>query len=377
MAVRVLQICASLSSGGGVQTVLKNYYTYMNQEEYIFDFVVMGTEVGELEHWFESRGSRIYHVTPRSISFRRNTEELNQIIKAGNYDVVHCHQDYKSLIAIILAKIHGVKTRIVHAHQAFPKESVKLLIVRKLSTWLIKGFANIFIGCGEDAAKWLYGDRMLETGKAIVLNNAIELEKYAFSEEKRKRIRFELGLDNKLVLGCVARITEVKNHRLMVDVFGKFHQRNDQTVLLLVGDGELMDEIKEYCKSLNLSESVIFLGARSDVNELLSVMDVFLLTSRSEGVALVSIEVQANGLPMVLSPFVTRKVGLHRNVLFVPEKDYENTDDWCSIINKALQIGRLDDIEVLTQAGYDICQEAQKLEAIYASRKVMDSKWMS
>lgn len=365
MSVRILQICASLSMGGGVQTVLQNYYTHMNQKEYIFDFIVMGTEVGKLEEWFESRGSHIYHVTPRSVSIKKNTEELKQIIINGNYDVVHCHQDYKSLIALIIAKLHGVKTRIVHCHQAYPKESVKRRIIKCLSILLIKCFANVFIGCGENAAKWLYGERMLKAGKVIILNNAIDLEKYAFSMEKRKQIRCELGLENKLVLGNVARITGVKNHKLLVDVFATFHQHNDQSVLLLVGDGDLTDEIKDYCKSLGLSESVIFLGARSDVYELLSAMDVSVLTSRSEGLVLVIVEAQANGLPAVCSPFVSREVGMQANVLFVPENDYENTKVWCSVIEKALDIGRMEDVAVLTKAGYDIRHEAKKLEKIY------------
>ena len=365
MSVRILQICASLSKGGGVQSVLQNYYSHMNQNEYIFDFVVMGSDVGELEDWFERRGSHVYHIIPRSVSFKENTKELVQIIKSGNYDVVHCHQDYKSLIAIIIAKACGVKMRIVHAHQAFPKESAKSLIIRKLSTVMLKCCANVFIGCGRDAAKWLYGERMLKTGKAIVLNNAIDLEKYAFSKENRERIRRELGLENKTVIGNVARITEVKNHKLLVDVFAKFHQKNENSALLLVGDGELMDEIKAYCKLLELSESVIFLGARSDVNELLSVMDVFLLTSRSEGLGIVIVEAQANGLPAVCSPFVPMEVGLQKNVLFVPEGDYENTEAWCSFIEKAINRGRLEDITVLAQSGFDICQEAIKLENIY------------
>ena len=194
MPIRVLQICASLSKGGGVQTVLQNYYEHMNQAEYIFDFVVMGTEIGELEKWFESRGSRVYHVTPRHISFKKNTTELKQIIKSGNYDVVHCHQDYKSLIAIVIAGLYGVKTRVVHCHQAFPKESAKRRIVKRLSTFFIKCFANVFIGCSKDAVKWLYGKRALKSGKVIILNNAIDIEKYAFSENTRKQIRTELKL---------------------------------------------------------------------------------------------------------------------------------------------------------------------------------------
>lgn len=368
--VKVLQICASLGKGGGVQTVLQNYYAHMNQNEYVFDFIVMGTEVGELEEWFESRGSHIYHVPPRSDNFKKNTAELKQIIKKGNYDVVHCHQDYKSLIAIAIAKLYGVKTRIVHCHQAFPKESVKKRVIRRLSTLLIKRFANVFIGCGEDAAKWLYGERMLKKGKAIILNNAIDLERYAFSKEKRNQIRFELGLENKLVLGSVARITGVKNHKLLVDVFAKFHRHKEQSVLLLVGDGELADEIKGYCQELNLSESVIFLGARSDVHELLSAMDVSILTSRSEGLALTMVEAQANGIPAVCSPYVTKELGLQKNVIFVQKKYYENTEAWCSVIEEALDIGRLSDVTALTQAGYDIYREAKKLEKIYEKGNV-------
>lgn len=365
MAVRILQICASLTKSGGVQTVLKNYYSHMDQKEYIFDFVVMGTEVGELEEWFESRGSHIYHIPPRSVSFKKNTEELKRIIKTGNYDVVHCHQDYKSLVAIIIARLCGVKTRIVHCHQAFPKESVKSRMIRILSTLLLKCFANVFIGCGKDAVKWLYGERMLRNGKATVLNNAIDLEKYAFSKKKRAQIRSGLGLENKLVFGNVARITEVKNHKLLIDIFATFHRQNEQSVLLLVGDGELMDEIQNYCKMLGLRESVIFLGVRSNVHELLSAMDVFVLTSRSEGLGLVIIEAQANGLPAVCSPFVPREVGLGRNILFVPQHDYENIEKWCAVIEKAIGIGRVEDVTALVQAGYDIRQESKKLEKIY------------
>ena len=365
MSVKILQICASLSKGGGVQAVLQNYYSHMNQNEYIFDFVVMGSEVGELEEWFESRGSRVYHVPPRSVNFRKNTKEIKQIIKNGKYDVVHCHQDYKSLIAIIIAKLYGVKTRIVHCHQAFPKESSKIRIVRGLSTLLLKCFANVFIGCGEDAARWLYGERMLKKKKAIVLNNAIDIEKYAFSEDKRKQIRRELGLENKLVLGNAARFTYQKNHKLLIDIFAKFHAQNTQSVLLLAGDGELMTETKAYCNQLGIDDSVIFLGVRSDIYDLLSAMDVFLLPSRFEGLALIMIEAQANGIPSVCSPFVTRELGLQQNVLFVPESDYENTETWSSVIEEAIDIGRLKDVTTLSKAGFDICREAIKLEDIY------------
>ena len=365
MSVKILQICVSLSRGGGVQAVLQNYYSHMNQDEYVFDFIVMGAEVGELEEWFERRGSFVYHVTPRGVSFKKNTKELTQIIKRGNYDVIHCHQDYKSLIAIIIAKLYGVKTRIVHCHRAFPKESAKNRMIRRLSTMLIKCFANVFIGCGKDAAKWLYGERMVKTGKAIVLNNAINLEKYTFSDEKRRQIRSDLGVDHQLVFGNVARFTYQKNHKLLIDIFANFHMQNPQSVLLLAGDGELMDETMTYSDRLGIRDSVIFLGVRSDIFDLLSAMDVFLLPSRFEGLALIMIEAQANGIPAVCSSFVTQELGLQPNVLFIPERDYENTEAWCSTLENALDIGRIEDVTLLTQAGFDIRQEAKKLEKIY------------
>ena len=365
MPVRILQVCSSLSRSGGVQTVLQNYYAHMDQKEYIFDFVVMGTEIGELEGWFESRGSRVYHIPPRSVSFRKNTEALKQIIKRGNYDVVHCHQDYKSLIAIMIAKMCGVKKRIVHSHRAYPKESAKSCVIRSLSILLIRCFANVFIGCGKDAAKWLYGERMLKKGKAIILNNAIDLEKYAFSEEKRNQIRLELGLENKLVLGNAARFTYQKNHKLLMDIFAEFHAKNRQSVLLLAGDGELMEESKAYCDQLGIRDSVLFLGIRADIYDLLSVMDVFLLPSRFEGLALIMIEAQANGIPSVCSSFVTQELGLQPNVLFVPPNDYENAEAWCSVIEQAIAAGRVSGMTVLAQAGFDIRHEANKLEKIY------------
>lgn len=230
---------------------------------------------------------------------------------------------------------------------------------------LIKCFANVFIGCGEDAARWLYGERMVKTGKAVVLNNAINLEKYAFSDEKRRQIRSNLGIDHKLVFGNIARFTYQKNHKLLIDVFAKFHAQNAQSVLLLAGDGELMDETQAYCEQLEIRNSVIFLGVRSDICELLSAMDIVLLPSRFEGLALIMIEAQANGIPAVCSPFVTRELSLQRNVLFVQKNNYENTDAWCLAIEKALDIGRLEDVTILAQAGYDIRQEAKKLEKIY------------
>ncbi len=370
MPIRVLQICTALTAGGGVQKVIQNYYDHMDQNEFVFDVVVQSKRKGEMEEWFEQRGSHIFHVPRRSESFIGNTRALARIIRNGNYDVVHCHQDYKSATAMLLAKWYGVKTRIVHSHLAFPQEKTKAKMIRLASTWLLKRTANVFLGCGRDAARWLYGEKMLASGKAKVLNNAIELERYAYSEENRKKIREELGLKNKMVIGHVGRFTYQKNQKLLIDIFAEYAKQNPEAVLVSVGKGELMEEVQTYSDSLGLGNRIKYLGLRDDVPEILSAFDGFVLPSRFEGLAIVMVEVQANGLPVVCSPYVTEELKLTSGVEFVSEEKYADPFEWCAGLDRTLEKGRYNGIRELTEAGFSIREEAKKLEQLYSGKSV-------
>ncbi|MGB4465567.1 MAG: glycosyltransferase, partial [Eubacteriales bacterium] len=95
-------------------------------------------KIGELEKWFQSYGSEIFHVTPRSVNPIKNVREIASVIKRGNYDVVHCHQDYHGAIAMLLAKHYGVEKRIIHCHRAFPPEKWYHKIIRGIETFIIK-----------------------------------------------------------------------------------------------------------------------------------------------------------------------------------------------------------------------------------------------
>lgn len=365
--VRILQICSSLDGGGGVQAILKNYYSYMNTDEFRFDFIVHGDKIGEFESFFEAYGSKIHHVTPRRQNPVKNILEIAKVIKDGNYDIVHCHQDYHGAIAMLLAKHYGVKKRIIHCHRAFPPEKWHNKLIRSVGTFIIKKTATNFMACSQFAAEWLYRKKDFISNKVILLKNATNLEKFLYSEEKRDRIRKELKLDNSIVIGHVGRFTYQKNHELLIDIFNEFLKTCSHGVLMLIGDGELKEDIVKKVKSLGIEEKILFLGIRSDVFELLNVMDVFVFPSRYEGLPIVVIELQANGLPAVCSEFVAKEVAITNDVFFVEKEKYTDISQWIILINKALEQGRSgsNNISVLRKAGYDIKIEAKKLEAIY------------
>ena len=363
---RVLQILSSLKEGGGVQTMLKNYYSNMNLSNLQTDFIVCGEEIGGMETWFEHLDARVYHVPPRSQDIFGNLAGIRKILKDGHYDVVHCHQDYHGAAAIAMAKHYGVKKRIIHSHQAYPPEKAIQKLRRRISVHNLLHDATDFAACGVLAAKWLYGEKMLEEGHVMILHNAIHAERYAFSEKNRSRLRLELDLDkDSIVLGHIGRFSNQKNHALTIRIFEKFYQSHKNAVLLLIGEGELFPRVVEQVQQLGMEKHVRFLAIRQDVPELLSAMDIFFLPSRWEGLGIVAIESQMNGLPTVCSPYVPYETKIADNVFFVPSVAYEDTSAWCEVLESALAAGRGDYRDVVANAGYDISREAKKLEELY------------
>ena len=244
--IRILQILSSLEKSGGVQNVFKNYYSHMNTEGLQIDFIVHGGKIGELEKWFQSYGSEIFHVTPRSVNPIKNVREIASVIKRGNYDVVHCRQDYHGAIAMWLSKRYGVKIRIIHSHRAYPPEKLHQKFVRIIETKIVKKTATHFMACGILAGEWLYGKKAVAENKVIVLNNATELDKFVYSKEKRDKIRGLYSLDeNAVVLGHVGRFTEQKNHDLLINIFYGYLKECPNAYLMLVGDGALRKSIEK------------------------------------------------------------------------------------------------------------------------------------
>ena len=349
---RVLQVLSSLQTGGGVQVMLKNYYAQLAPLAFQTDFVVCGTERGGLEPWFEALGAEIHHIPPRSEDPVGNLRALRRILADGHYDVVHCHQDYHGAAAMAMARRCGVPVRIIHSHQAYPPESALKRLRRRIESPLVIRDATVLAACGELAGAWLYGQDAVDSGRVVILRNAIDTEAFAFSPEAA-------------VIGHVGRFCEAKNHRLLLDIFAEFHRRRPDSVLLLAGDGPLRPEIEHQADRLGLGDSLRFLGMRTDVPQLLSTMDLFLLPSRWEGLGIAAVEAQASGLPCVCSHKVSREVKLTDQLRFLPEESYTAPAAWCGVMEQALSVGRRDGRDAVCAGGYDIRRQARRLESLY------------
>lgn len=223
------------------------------------------------------------------------------------------------------------------------------------------------MACGDDAGIYLYGKKNYQKGKVIVLNNAIDVQKFKFSNEIREKKRRELGINEQLLVGHVGRFLEQKNHKFLVDVMQQTIKTSTNIKFLLIGNGELKEEIEKKCVDLGIRDYVIFLQNRDDVNELMQAMDIFVLPSLYEGLPVVGIEAQATGLKCLFSDTITEKVKVLDTCTFLPINNKNCTLLWNEEIENFIPLKREDCAEEIRKHGYDIKTEALKLEKIYLS----------
>ena len=183
-------------------------------------------------------------------------------------------------------------------------------------------------------------------------------------------MRKKLGIpDSKLVVGHVGRFNFSKNHDFLIDTFYEIQKINKNSVLLLVGVGELEHNIKEKVNKKGLSQKVIFLGKRSDVNDLMQAMDIFIFPSNYEGLPVTLVEAQAAGLPIIKSDRVSNQCEITPYIytLSLNSSPYE----WA---NKAIQIvnysSRSNTLKYLIESHYDIYSNAVWLKNFYLNEGV-------
>lgn len=310
--MRILHVTSELD-GGGIERLLFDYARRM-PHDVRFDFAINADIEGILEKPLTEMGCNIFRIPRLRNGLRNYKKQLTDILKNGNYDIIHVHSAYKAFVPLFVAKKSGIKARIAHSHICNAPESRKEKAIRKISTVLTKHYATNLFACGVDAGRWVWGD----AADFYVMPNAIDADKFRFDTTKREKIREELNLNGKFVIGNVARFSFQKNHEFLIKVFSSVVKSCPNAVLLLVGQGELMNDVKLQVKNLNLEESVIMLGVRNDVPDLLNAMDLFVLPSRFEGLPVTLVEVQANGLPSVAADTITREMCLASSMEFKP-----------------------------------------------------------
>lgn len=300
----VLQISPALHDGG-VDKLLFDYCVRM-PSEIEFCFAVSAKEEGMIEGRLRQRGCAVNHIEKISKHPIVRYRQIRKLIRQHQCCVVHDHTGYRAVISLLAAWKEGVPLRIAHAHIAGIPETGPERIIRFVCTWVVKRLATNLFACGEDAAEWMWGSGK-RSGEVKIIRNAIAMNDYRFSECYRNQKREELGLAGKFVIGNVARLSRQKNQSRLLRIFSRVIEKNPDAILLLIGSGEDLLMLKHQAKHLGIDDKVHFLGARDDVPKLLNAFDVFVLPSLFEGLPIVLIEAQANGLPMVVSDTISKE----------------------------------------------------------------------
>lgn len=356
--IRVAQILNRMDSGG-IESVVMNYYRHIDREKIQFDFYFAEGSTFPQREELEKLEAGIYSIPPYSKPIKYH-QALYRAFQERGYKIVHAHLSTMSVFALFAAWRAGVPVRICHNHTtAYWGEGAKTLLKYILRPWN-KLFATDYFACGEAAGRWMYGNRCFDQGRVTVMPNAIDTKKFAFDPETRKQLRDELKIpQDAFVIGHVGRFTYPKNHSFLIDIFAEVLKKRPGARLLLVGEGELLESIRERARGKGISDSVVFTGARRDINRLYSVMDVFCLPSFYEGMPVVAWEAQANGLPCVFSDKITKEVACSKSCHSL--KLRQRKDEWIA----AFAVARNRDTYMLP----DIHESAVWLRDFYRERE--------
>lgn len=365
--IRILQLPVANARGGITQYVLNNL-KHIDRGRFTFDLVTRSKNLDFADE-VADLGGRIHYLSCSSLEDEKTfIREMSAILDTG-YDAVHLHTSYwNGLWAEKLAMERHCPAVIVHAHSTNvdlvdPEKRHRALELHyKLRGEFSERLANRFCACSMAAADWLFGAN-IPREKIRLFNNAVDVEAYAYNPGTREKMRRELGLAGRLVLGQVGRFTYQKNHALLLDIFARVRETLSEAVLMLIGDGELQGETRHRAAALGLEKDVLFLGRRADVPDLMQAMDIYLQPSRFEGLGLVLVEAQTAGLPCLASEFVPPEARVGPNLTYLPY----DAEVWAE---KVLALARASsprrDCSGLTaEAGYSLKEQIKQLERLY------------
>lgn len=364
--IRVLQL---VSPGfGGIESFLFNHYQYMDTERVRFDFLTQNRALKDAEQYRNFQYE--VHLLPTTADKNRDlfVRQVREIF-GNHYDVLHLNNCFwTGFLLEELAREAGIRKVIVHSHSTFidepdAKRREELYrrheeVKKAFSTEL----ATDFWACSQMAADWLFGPQ-IPKDRIRIIKNAIEAEKYRFDEEKRAQVRKELNLEDALVLGTVGRLSFSKNHEFLIELLKEIRKSHPKVKLLIIGEGDLRGALETQIQENGLEDAVLLLGWKSNVEDYLQAMDIFLLPSRFEGLGIVAVEAAASGLPAVVSDQVPEDVAFTENIRHVPLE----LPLWTQTLEELAELScnRGEGVEVVRAAGYDVRRQAKVLEQLY------------
>lgn len=352
----------------GVYKYIFNNMEYIDRERYQFDFLTRNAKALAATEEYRKYGFAIQSFC----NTERNNEddlrkEIMEILDQG-YDAIHLHTSFwRGFLIEQIAMEMKIPKVIVHSHSTWVdvKDDKKRKEILRIHNDYKEKFdfryATDVCACSHPAGDWLFGEQ-IPREKIQILPNAIDVEKYSFRPEIRENLRRKLGLEGRVVIGSVGRYCYQKNQSFLISAFAKAREYNKKLFLLLIGGGELREELKKQIIGLGLQEDVSCLNWQEHVEDYFQAMDMFCLPSLFEGLAITSIEAQAAGLRCLLADTISAEAKVTDLAVFLPLQEQIWAEEMAKSISAGMRGRRDDEIEA---AGYDIRTAVKKLEGLY------------
>lgn len=359
--IKVAQVLGYMN-GGGIEAVTMNYFEHINRDKVHFDFImcedsthIPREEIGQL-------GGKVIEVPPYK-KLPVYIASLRRAMRDGGYDIVHVNMNTMSVFALYAAWREGIPVRISHCHSMYSLAEGKRALLKLALRPFSKMFATDYLSCGRMAGEWQFGSKLMNSGRVNMLPNAIDAEAFKYDPAMREKVRASLVLGDAFVVGHVGRFAGQKNHMFLLELFHELNKLEPDSILMLVGEGPLMDNVIERTAELGISDSVRFLGQRTDVANLYQAMDVFVLPSLYEGIPVVGVEAQTAGLPCFFSDEVSNEVVFSGSVSRIPLD--AGAEYWAKQVLAAKGSGRTDGSKLTIDNGFDIRGRAGELGQFY------------
>lgn len=367
--IRILHVVGTMDLGGA-ETFIMNIYRNIDREKIQFDFLCHNRIEAKYTEEIKALGGRMYMVEGIThVGFLKYQHNLYNFFKTHpEYQIVHSHQNDLSGIILKQAAKAGVKVRITHSHTEYHYKKLENKLIFGIFKYYVNKYTTSAFACARPAGEMLYSGKLLK--KFNVIYNGIDTEKFAFNEENRVRIRNQFDLGDGPVICHVGRFAKVKNHSFILDVFSEFLQIRNNAKLLLIGEGELLKQMKEKALSLGIENQVLFLGSRTDVNALMSASDIFLFPSIHEGLPVSVVEAQCSGLQVLTSDSISEDTVItdlmnKMSLLNSGEKWVQKLNE---LYDKSFKTDRKKYFDVVCKAGFDAKGIADWLVNVYLEK---------
>ena len=357
--MRVLQVVGCMNMGG-LETFVMNIFRNIDRTKVQFDFLYITNEKCFYDDEILELGGRIFRITGKSKNLIKHCHELKAFIEDNkDIDIVHIHSvSALCLLDAFIIKKCGINNIVVHSHASLAPHKALNEICKVILPW----YSKKMIACSDKAAAWMFPKWKKDIE---ILPNGIDVTKYAYNDELSIINKKQLGIEGNFVVGHVGRMSPVKNHSFLLNIFAEIKKKKNNSVLLLIGDGQLKESLINQALHLGISESVLFLGIREDINTLLQTMDAFVFPSLREGLPLSVVEAQAAGVRCFISDTITRDVVITDIVQQISLNNGE--EYWANTILRTCKEDELhkDTSEEIKAAGFDIKETTNKLITIY------------